>query len=90
MSNVRFRLCRQGSLPDLRHRRIASAELAYFELLLLDLLCQFDSANHDSRSSEAFQPQHRPKSLFDASVILLDSLIANDKSGFFRWSGLSV
>jgi hypothetical protein len=56
MSNVRFGLRSQRSLPDLRHRRIASAEFAYFELLLLDLLCQFDSANHGCRSSEALQP----------------------------------
>ena len=48
----RLRLGSQRSPPDFRHRRRASAELAGFELALLDLLRQFDPSDHHCCGSE--------------------------------------
>ena len=65
----------QGSLPDLRHRRRWSAELADFELALLDLLRQLDAADHDSRGSKALQSEQRTKPLLHSPVILFDGVV---------------
>ena len=46
----------QGGLPDLRHPCRPSAELADFELSLLDLLCQLDAADHYRCGSKLFKP----------------------------------
>ena len=52
-----IRLGSQGGLPDLWHRRRGPAQLAHLELPLLDLLRQFDPADHHFRRCEALQPQ---------------------------------
>lgn len=62
----------QGGLADLWHRRGGTAQLAYLELALLDLLHQFDHADQHLRRLEALQPQQRPQPLFDSPVVLLD------------------
>ena len=62
----------QRSFPDLRYGRSTSSQLTDFELIFLDLLRQLDSSDHDCRSLKAFQPQHRPKPLLHAPMVLLD------------------
>ena len=69
------RLRSQGSLPDLRHRRHWSAELADFESALLDLLRQFEVPDHDSSSLEAPQSEHRTKPLLYSPVVLFDGVV---------------
>jgi hypothetical protein len=61
-------------LLDLRHCR-RTPEFADFELLLLDLLCQFDAADDDPCGSETLQAQPRAKPLLDSPVILFDSVV---------------
>jgi hypothetical protein len=46
----------QGSLPDFRHRCRPAAQLAEFELSLLDLLCQLDATDHDRSVWKLFIP----------------------------------
>ena len=65
----------QRSFPDLRYGRSASSKLTDFELIFLDLLRQLDSSDHDCRSLKAFQPQHRPKPLLHAPMVLLDHVV---------------
>jgi len=55
--------------------RFPAPELAVFELAVLDLLRQLDSANGDSRVVESFEPEHRPNSLFDSSVVLFNEVV---------------
>src|SRR3954453_15258879 len=42
------------------------------------------------RRPEALEPEHRPGSAFDAAVVLLDGLIANDKFCLVRWTRLRL
>src|SRR5215472_1155017 len=53
--------------PLFRHRCFPIPELADFELALLDLFRQLDSANGDRCVVESFEPQHRPNPLFDSA-----------------------
>jgi hypothetical protein len=43
---------RERSVPTFQHARLATPELAGFELAFFDLLRQFDSANGDRRVVE--------------------------------------
>src|SRR6516162_11149197 len=61
--------------PLFRHRCFPIPELADFELALLDLFRQLDSANGDRRVVESFESQHRPNPLFDSAVVLLDDIV---------------
>jgi exodeoxyribonuclease III len=68
-------LSSQGSLPDFRHGCCPAAQLAEFELALLDLLCQLDATDHDRCRLEALQSQHRAKPLLYPSMVLLDGIV---------------
>ena len=57
--------------PQLRHACLAAAELASFELALLDILRQLDSTNGNRRVVESFEPEHRPDPQFDSPVVLV-------------------
>src|SRR5229473_6462202 len=61
--------------PQFRHARLATPELAGFELTLLDLLGQLDSTNGDRRVVESFEPEHRPDPLFDSPVLLFNEVV---------------
>ena len=62
-------------LPGLLRHLSAPSQLAYFELSFLDLICQFDTADHNVGCLETLQSQHRPQPLLDPSVILLDPVV---------------
>ena len=86
------RLLSQGSLPDLRHRRHWSAELADFESALLDLVRQFEAPDHDSSGLEAPQSKHRTKPLLHSPVVLFDGVVevlAGPHSHSFRQLAIS-
>ena len=68
-------LCGQGSLPDLRHPRRPSSQLADLELTLLNLLCQLDASDRDYCRWKALQSQHRAEALFHPSMVLLDQVV---------------
>src|SRR5215470_14015359 len=61
--------------PLFRHRCCPIPELADFELALLDLLRQLDSANGDRRVVESFEPEHRPDPLFDSPMVLFNEIV---------------
>ena len=66
---------RRALHSTVRHRCCPIHELADFELALLDLLRQVDSANGDRRVVESFEPQRRPNPLFDSAVVLFDEIV---------------
>src|SRR5438094_7332729 len=70
-----FCLSSQGSVPDFRHRCRPAAQLAEFELSLLDLLCQLDSTDHDCCVLEALQSQHWAKPLLYPSMVLFNGVV---------------
>ena len=61
--------------PQFRDARSPTPELAGFELALLDLLRQLDSANGDRCVVESFETQHRPDPLFDSPVVLFNEVV---------------
>jgi hypothetical protein len=62
-------------IPLFRDRCCAIPELADFEMALIDLLRQLDSANGDRCVDESFEPQHRLDPLFHSPVVLFDQVV---------------
>jgi hypothetical protein len=71
-------------LPNLRHPCRPSAELADFELIFLDSLCQLDATDHYRCGPKALQTQHRAQPLLDSPMVLFNGLITNDKFCLIR------
>ena len=72
---VLFVLCSQRRSPDLRSGCRGSAELAGLELLLLDLLREFDAGDHYRRIRESLESQHRADPLFHSSMVLFNQIV---------------
>ena len=61
--------------PLFRPRCGPIPELADFELALLALLRQLDSANSDRRVVESLESPHWPNPLFHSPVVLFDQVV---------------
>ena len=60
------------------------------KLLFLDLVDKFYPSEGDGCVSESFKPEHRSHSLFDATMVLFNGLITNDKFCFVRTGQITL
>src|SRR5262245_59887225 len=69
------KLCGQSGSHALWRSGYRSAELAGLELVLLDLLREFDAGDHPRRIPESFEPGHRPNPLFHSPMVLFNQVV---------------
>ncbi len=62
-------------VPQLRHRRLSTAQLACLVLSFFDLLRQLDPGNRYRRVFESLESQHGPDSLLHSPMVLLHQIV---------------
>ena len=69
----RFRSGSQYSLPTLRSACSGGTEGEDLKLPFLDVVDELDPRDSNGGVSKALEPQHRPHSLFDSTMVLFNS-----------------